>query len=47
MIVDVLSFSTSGKIATNNGAIIFPYKWKDESALEIMPSHYRRPHFPT
>ena len=34
IIVDVLSFSTSVEIATNNGAIIFPYQWKDESALE-------------
>lgn len=38
MIVDVLSFSTSGEIATNNGAIIFPYKWKDESALDYAKS---------
>ncbi len=33
VIVDVLSFSTSVEIATNNGAIIFPYKWKDDSRL--------------
>jgi len=32
IIVDVLSFSTCVEIATNNGAIIFPYQWKDESA---------------
>ena len=33
VIVDILSFSTSVEIATNNGAIVFPYQWKDESAL--------------
>jgi len=32
VIVDVLSFSTCVEIATNNGATIFPYQWKDESA---------------
>lgn len=32
VIVDVLSFSTSVEIATSNGAIIYPYEWKDESA---------------
>ncbi len=34
IIVDVLSFSTSVEIATNNGAMIFPYQWRDESALD-------------
>jgi 2-phosphosulfolactate phosphatase len=34
VIVDILSFSTCVEIATNNGAIIFPYQWKDESALD-------------
>lgn len=38
VIVDVLSFSTSVEIATNNGAIIFPYQWKDESALAYAKS---------
>lgn len=33
IVVDVLSFSTCVEIATNNGAIIFPYQWKDKSAL--------------
>lgn len=32
IIVDVLSFSTCVDIATSNGAIIFPYGWKDETA---------------
>ncbi len=32
VIVDVLSFSTCVEIATNNGAMVFPYQWKYESA---------------
>ena len=38
VIVDVLSFSTCVDIATNNGAIIFPYRWKDESAINYARS---------
>lgn len=38
IIVDVLSFSTCIDIATNNKAIIFPYKWQDESALSYAKS---------
>ncbi len=34
VIVDILSFSTAVEVATNNGAIIFPYRWKDSSALD-------------
>lgn len=34
IIVDILSFSTCVDIATKNGAIIFPYKWKDDSAIQ-------------
>ncbi len=34
VIVDVLSFSTSVEIATNQGATIFPYRWKDESSVD-------------
>ena len=33
VIVDVLSFSTCVEIATNNGAIIFPYAMQDESVV--------------
>lgn len=33
VIVDVLSFSTCVDIATSQGATVFPYRWKDESAL--------------
>src|SRR5262249_22372821 len=32
IIVDVLSFSTCVEIANSRGAIVFPYRWKDESA---------------
>ncbi|MDQ3020888.1 MAG: 2-phosphosulfolactate phosphatase [Bacteroidota bacterium] len=38
IIVDVLSFSTSIDIATNNGAIVFPYYWKNESVVEYSKS---------
>ncbi|MFQ4143573.1 2-phosphosulfolactate phosphatase [Chlorogloeopsis sp. ULAP02] len=38
IIVDVLSFSTATEIATNNGAIIYPYQWRDDSALEYAKS---------
>ena len=31
IIVDVLSFSTSVEIATSRGALVFPYRWKDEA----------------
>lgn len=38
VIVDVLSFSTAVEIATNNKAIVFPYRWKDESAIDYAKS---------
>ncbi|MBD2168937.1 2-phosphosulfolactate phosphatase [Calothrix membranacea FACHB-236] len=38
IIVDVLSFSTSTEIATNNGAIIYPYQWRDDSAIDYAQS---------
>lgn len=38
VIVDILSFSTCVDIATNNGAIIYPYRWKDESAKDYAKS---------
>jgi 2-phosphosulfolactate phosphatase len=38
VIVDVLSFSTAVEIATNSKAIIFPDRWKDESAIDYAKS---------
>ena len=38
IIVDVLSFTTSVEIATNQGALVYPYRWKDESAHEFAGS---------
>lgn len=38
IIVDVLSFSTCVDIATDRGAFIYPYQWKDESAIEYSNS---------
>ena len=34
IIVDILSFSTSVDIATSQGAVVYPYQWKDESIYE-------------
>ncbi len=34
IIVDILSFSTCVDIATKNGAFIYPYIWKDDSAIK-------------
>jgi 2-phosphosulfolactate phosphatase len=38
IIVDVLSFSTCVEIAASKGAIVFPCRWKDESAKEFATS---------
>jgi 2-phosphosulfolactate phosphatase len=38
IIVDVLSFSTSVELATNQRAIVFPYRWKDETAYDYAAS---------
>lgn len=38
IIVDILSFSTSVGIATANGAKIYPYRWKDETAIAFAES---------
>ncbi|OUL33525.1 hypothetical protein BV372_16060 [Nostoc sp. T09] len=38
IIVDVLSFSTATEIATHNGAIIYPYQWRDDSAIDYAKS---------
>jgi 2-phosphosulfolactate phosphatase len=37
--VDILSFSTSVDVATARGAIVFPYRWNDESAIEFAKAH--------
>ena len=32
IIIDVLSFSTSVEVAVTQGAIVFPYRWRDDTA---------------
>ena len=39
VIVDVLSFSTSVDVALGRGAIILPYRWKDDSAIQYAQEH--------
>ena len=38
IIVDVISFSTAVEIATNRGALVYPFQWKDETAHEFAKS---------
>jgi 2-phosphosulfolactate phosphatase len=38
IIVDVLSFSTAVDIATSQGAIVYPYRWKDKTVEDFAKS---------
>lgn len=38
IIVDVLSFSTSVDIAVQQGAIVFPYRWRDDTLKDFATS---------
>ena len=35
IVVDILTFTTCVEFATNQGAIIFPYRWKDETTYDF------------
>ncbi len=39
VVVDVLSFTTTLSVAIERGAEVFPYRWRDESALEYARAH--------
>ncbi|WP_407540037.1 2-phosphosulfolactate phosphatase [Deinococcus radiomollis] len=39
VIVDVLSFSTATDVALGRGGVVFPYRWKDESAHRFAARH--------
>lgn len=38
IVVDVLSFSTAVEIATSQGAVVYPYRWKDETVYDFAES---------
>jgi 2-phosphosulfolactate phosphatase len=38
VIVDVLRFTTAVEAAASRGAVVFPYRWRDESAAEFAAS---------
>ncbi|HUQ68659.1 MAG TPA: 2-phosphosulfolactate phosphatase [Planctomycetaceae bacterium] len=39
VIVDVLSFCTSVDIATARGAVVMPYRWRDDTAVRFAADH--------
>ena len=45
MVVDVLSFTTTLTVAADRGVMVFPYRWRDESAAggERWPDGSLRP----
>ncbi|WP_336085572.1 2-phosphosulfolactate phosphatase [Nocardia sp. SSK8] len=39
VVIDVLSFTTSVSIATAAGTVVYPYRWRDESARAFAAEH--------
>ena len=38
-VVDVLSFTTTLTVAVERGIAVLPYRWRDESAVEVARRH--------
>ncbi|WP_205855914.1 hypothetical protein [Phytoactinopolyspora endophytica] len=39
VVVDVLSFTTTLSVAMDQGATVYPYRWKDDSAADYAHAH--------
>lgn len=39
VVVDVLSFTTTVSVAIDQGAVVYPYRWRDQSAVEYARRH--------
>jgi len=40
VVVDVFSFTTSVSVALGRGAVVFPYRWRDESAKDFAAARH-------
>lgn len=46
VIVDVLTFSTAVVVAAARGATVFPYRWNDDSTVDIAVFETTKSHLP-
>jgi len=40
VVVDVLSFTTAVSVGVDRGAVVFPYRWRDESARDFAAANH-------